>query len=280
MPRPPRVRGPRGPAAGDSAAPAAGVRGPRWARVLTALALALGACSPSSGRTAVTVLAAASLTDAFTDIEGAFEAAHPELDARLSFAGSQTLATQIRHGLRADAFASADAAHLEALHAEGLVASPRPFAGNSLVLARPKGSPAVDLAGLSAVERLVVGQPEVPVGRYTVALLEAAAEHHGDAWAEAVQARIVSREPNVRLARAKLLLGEADAAILYATDVAGVEGLDATPLPAAVQPAIALHQAALAEPTAGARAWLEFVDGPTGQVLLARHGFLPPPEPP
>ncbi|MCB9793156.1 MAG: molybdate ABC transporter substrate-binding protein [Alphaproteobacteria bacterium] len=239
------------------------------------VALTLLACAnrPAPPHT-LTVLAASSLTEAFEDIAQDFEAAHPGVEVALSFAGSQALATQIRQGLRADVFASADPEHVRALREEGLLGPAQAFAENALVLARPRGRGGeADLAHLPELGTLVLGGAQVPVGRYTDALLEAGERRHGAAWREAVEAQVVSREPNVRLVLTKLSLGEADAAIVYATDARVADGVEALPLPEA--PRAVYVQAPLAESRsqALAEAWLAQVRSPEGQAALAARGF-------
>ncbi|MCB9676836.1 MAG: molybdate ABC transporter substrate-binding protein [Alphaproteobacteria bacterium] len=230
----------------------------------------------SRGPTPVVVVAASSLTEAFGDLEQAFEAQNPGVDVQLSFAGSQTLATQIHHGLPADVFASADLEHLSGLQAEGRVGEPRAFAGNALVVAVREGHEPVAIASLPHAGSLVVGVPEVPVGRYTIALLDAATARYGDPWRDAVERAVVSREGNVRLVLAKVAAGEADAAVVYATDAAAVPGVVGSPVPADLAPSIRYHHARLTDspqPELAAR-WLAFVEGPEGQRLLAARGFL------
>ncbi len=235
--------------------------------------LLLGCASSESSE--LTVLAASSLTEAFGGLELAFEERHPELEVRLSFAGSQTLAMQVRHGLQADVMASADLAPLQALAQEDLVGPLRPFARNRLVLVVAEELPVQDLEDLRAVGSLVVGGPEVPVGVYTSALLDEAQRLYGDAWRADVEALIVSREPNVRLVAAKVELGEADAAFVYATDVRGLEGMRVIPLP--MGPTVLYHHAALrTEHPPLATAWLDFVEDEEGQAILLEQGFTGP----
>lgn len=240
---------------------------------LTALTACTGPRADGDSRT-LTVLAASSLTEAFTDIAADFEAAAPGTDVVLSFAGSQSLAAQVRHGIDADVFASADPWHARSLAAAGLLTAPRPFAGNRLVLAVPEGGPA-SLADLPAAERIVLGADTSPIGRYTDMLLDAATARYGGAWRAGVDARVVSREPNVRLVATKVAMGEADAAIVYATDAR--EGLRRVDLPEHLAPPTAcLHGRLTASPRATlADAWLAHVASPAGQARLAEHGFQP-----
>lgn len=237
------------------------------------IALALLGCAPD--RDALVVLAASSLTEAFGDLELRFEEEHPGVDVVLSFAGSQTLATQVREGLAADVLASADPEHARELADQGLAEAPRPFATNRLVLATARD---LDLARLPEVERLVVGAPEVPVGRYTVALLDAATTRFGEPWRAEVERRIVSREPSVRQALAKVALGEADAAFVYATDAATLDGVRAVSLPADLAPPTELVHARLTHAPRPelAAAWMAAVEGAEGRRALEARGFEPP----
>lgn len=237
----------------------------------------LAACDPGPEPQVLTVLAAASLAEAYADLEDAFEAAHPGVDVVVSLAGSQALASQIRHGIPADVFASADEAHIASLATEGLVGEPTPFAQNTLVLAVPAGAAPVALESLPSVSRLVVGADEVPIGGYTEALFAAAAARYGGDWRDAVEARVVSREPSVRLVASKVGLGEADAAVVYATDALAVSDIQAIPLPDALAPRAAYLHAPIADGPSAALAaeWMSFVSSAAGQAVLVDRGFLP-----
>lgn len=237
----------------------------------------LAACEPEPAPQELTVLAAASLAEAYAELEAAFEAEHPDVDVVVSLAGSQALAAQIRHGIAADVFASANVAHITALAEEGLVGAPSRFAQNTLVLAVPAGAPLLDLASLPSASQLVVGAEGVPVGDYTEALLDAAEVRYGADWREAVESRVVSRELSVRLVASKVGLGEADAAVVYSTDAVAVPGIQAAPLPPSLAPrADYLHAPILGGPSVElAPVWLSFVSSEAGQAVLADHGFLP-----
>lgn len=236
------------------------------------IALFLLACS--TPEQALTVAAASSLTEAFEDLEVVFEAEHPGVDVQLVFAGSQTLATQIRHGLGADVYASADQPLVDRLVEEGLAEAPAPFATNRLVLVAPAGRPAADLATLGELGDLVVGMPSVPVGHYTATLLDAATREYGAAWREAVDAHIVSREPNTRRVLAKVALGEADGAVVYATD-ARIADVTSAPLPDALAPRARYLDARLHDGPLP-RAWRALVRSPAGRQVLVDHGFSLP----
>ena len=246
--------------------------------MVASLFLYLAACGPNAApahTTTLTVLAASSLTDAFTELERDFEDANPHVDVVLSFAGSQTLSTQLRNGLKADVVASANAEHLQKLAGEGLVLQPRVFAHNRLVLAvRSDAATHIDLEHLGEAQRIVLGAPEVPVGAYTQQLFSAAQAEYGDEWRDQVDAHVVSREPSARLVLAKVVMGEADAAVVYATDAAGREVRTVAIPPELTVVTADLHaQAVGAADTA--TTWLDFVESSAGQKVLKHHGFEP-----
>ena len=200
----------------------------RLAAVAAAAALALAACGgdPGSGSGAgspeeIKVFAAASLTAAFTELGRTYTAADGGTRVTFNFAGSQALATQIRQGAPADVFASADLTNMDKV--KDLVGSPKSFAGNRLQIVVEKGNPKgirnlADLAGPDV--KLVLAAAEVPAGRYARQVLDRAG----------LRVRPVSEEDNVKAVVTKVSLGEADAGIVYVTDVAAggdrIEGVD------------------------------------------------------
>lgn len=252
---------------------------PRAALAAAALALALTAwaCGGESRET-VTVFAASSLTDAFTELGEAFEAAHPRAAARFSFAGSAALRTQALEGAPVDVFASASPDEVEALAAAGLVVEQRALAGNRLVVAVAEGAPVGTLADLAAPGlRLALAAEAVPAGRYARRALALASGADGfpPDFAARVLANVRSHEPNVRAALARVELGEADAAIVYASDLARAGAtVRAAPVPARFQ-AAADYRIALLREGGAARAFLAFAVSPEGAAILARHGFAP-----
>ncbi len=233
--------------------------------------LTLGLTSAQS----LTVFAASSLTEAFNEMAGAFEAANPGVNVDLNFAGSSTLSTQILQGAPADVFASADVRQMEAVAGE-VTGTPRRFAGNSLVIVTPEGSSLQtpeDLAEPGTL--LVLAGPDVPAGRYALESLDKLNALYGDDFSARVLKNLVSEETNVRQVAAKVALGEADAAIVYATDAAVVEGIRTIDLPDAYNVEAAYTIAVVKESTQrelGER-FLEFVLSDEGQAILARHGF-------
>lgn len=242
---------------------------------MAAVALALGACGGDGGEEEITVFAAASLSDAFGELAAAFEAEHPGVTVRLSLAGSAALRTQILEGAPADVFASASPDDIEALEAGGLVREQRALASNRLVVATRDGGVGsfADLAVPGV--RLVLAGEDVPAGRYARAALALAGEDgaFGEDFARRVLANVRSNEANVRAALAKVELGEADAAIVYATDLAAADGVRAVPVPERFQVA-AEYRIALLSRSNAAKAFVAFATSPAGRAVLARHGFM------
>ena len=231
----------------------------------------------------LTVYAAASLRDAFTEIAREFEETQSNTRVVLNFAGSQVLRAQIERGAPADIFASADEVHAQELEAAGLLAtSPRTFAENALVLAVPADNPRgiAHLTDLAAPDvRLVMGIADVPVGRYARAALERYVGASGrDGFVQSVLDNVVSFETNVRLVAAKLELSVVDAGFVYRSDVLASDGaLIEIPLPpeaaiAAPYPIAVTHRGADRD---AAAAFAEFVHSPAGQRMLTSHGFRP-----
>jgi molybdate transport system substrate-binding protein len=224
------------------------------------------------------VFAASSLRDAFEELGRRFESSQPAAKVVFNFAGSQELRTQIEHGAGADVFASADERQLRLLESAGLVEAPRIFARNEPVIVVPAGNPARigGLRDLPRAQRIVIGAPEVPVGAYTLRILEAAASLYGQGFRQAVEAHVVSRELNVRQVLAKVRLGEADAAIVYRTDaLATRDAVEAVSIPREVNVLAEYPIAALrgAHEPAMARAFVELVLSPGGRAVLSRFGF-------
>jgi len=229
----------------------------------------------------ITVFAASSLTDAFTEVAAAFEAGHPGLHVRLSFASSAALAAQVQAGATPDLFASAEPALLEALHEDGSFGPPVPFASNMLVVAVASTDDSIrqiaDLArpGL----RLVLAAPGVPLGDYSREVLEGASAQLGPGFRGAVLANVRSEEANARATLAKIALGEADAGLVYATDLHSPgDGLRAVPVP----PEYNITAAYVSSTAEGAgdlelaAQFQAFLASEAGQGILSSWGFGPP----
>jgi molybdate transport system substrate-binding protein len=218
------------------------------------------------------VFAAASLTDAFRALETPFRAAHPGLALRFSFAASSTLAVQIREGAPADVVATADQHTMQALVDAGRVGDPRLFARNRLAIVVEAGDPkhVMGLADLARPDLLVVlAAPEVPAGRY--------ARMAFDRAGLSVAPR--SLEANVRGVLTKVALGEADAGIVYASDVrtAG-DRVQAVPFAEADALPVTYWVAPVREAAdaSAARAWVDFLSSRAARRALVEAGFQPP----
>jgi molybdate transport system substrate-binding protein len=225
----------------------------------------------------LTVFAAASLRECFEEIARTLEARSPGLKVRLNLAGSQELRTQIENGARADVFASADQKHMAALVEGKLVGAPRVFARSTPVIIVPRGNPAKvrSFDQLPRAKKIVIGVPEVPIGSYTLQILDNA----GADFKQKVEANVVSRELNVRQVLAKVSLGEADAGIVYRTDaMAGKDKVEIIEIPAKVN-VVAEYPVAMlsnAPQAAAARAFVDLLLSLDGQKRLAAAGFIAP----
>ncbi|MPZ52183.1 MAG: molybdate ABC transporter substrate-binding protein [Acidimicrobiia bacterium] len=243
------------------------------ALVVITLVAACGGASDSSASGEVLVSAAASLTDAFAEIETAFDEAHPEVNVVLNLAGSSSLREQILEGAPADVFASANTSNMEHIVEAGVTArDPQIFVQNVLQIAVPPGNPA-GVAGLEdlADDELLIGlcAEEVPCGDFAREALQNAR----------VTPAIDTNEPDVRALLTKIEAGELDAGITYVTDVAstrgGVAGVD---IPAEFNVMGEYPIAPLANgPNPDlAAAFVDFVLSDEGQEILTSHGFGSP----
>ena len=214
-------------ACAPQAAPAAAAipeLAPETAPTVTEASAAEPRAAPES-RT-LTVLAAASLTEAFTELGETFEAQNPGVTVSFSFAGSQQLAQQLDQGTPADVFASASKKYMDAAVTSGRVAqtAPQIFVTNRLVVIFPKDNPAglMELKDIAkAGLKLDLADVSVPVGQYSLDFLDKASqdETFGVAFKDDVLKNVVSYENNVKAVVTKVALGEADAGIVYVSDI-------------------------------------------------------------
>lgn len=257
-----------------------------------ALMLALlSACTGQAGsspttpqQVTLTVYAAASLTDAFKEIGANFQHAHANMAVTFNFAGSQQLEQQIAQGATADVFASANAKYMDAAITAGAVTSgaQKTFAHNRLVVIVPKNNPAhiqtLQDLGKPGV-KIVLADKSVPVGQYAVTFLDKASTDpaFGASYKAQVLKNVVSYEDNVKSVFSKVQLGEADAGIVYTSDVAThgdeVGGLA---IPDAMN-TIAVYPIA---PLKGSRnastaqQFVAYVLSADGQAVLKKYGFI------
>ena len=227
--------------------------------------------SSTTQRTTITVGAASSLTDVLSTIAAEFTKANPGISVQVSFAASSAVAEQIRGGAPLDVFASAGTTSMEPLVTESLVTGVQDFATNSLEIAVPPGNPAgvTGLADLPSVT-VVICQEQAPCGVATAKLFD----HN------ALTVTPVSLEPDVRSVLGKIEADEADAGIVYVTDVlAAGEQVVGVKIPAESN-VTTTYQAAVvsASPQAAAAAmFVDFLSGPESQAALAGAGFAPAP---
>jgi len=255
----------------------------RLCAVVTALVVsagALAACSDDSddggaggGDPTLTVFAAASLTKTFTEIGKELESQHDGVKVEFSFGGSSDLVSQIQQGAPADVFASADEANMEKLTDDDLQAGqPVDFATNTLEVATPPGNPAgitsfADL-GKDGVN-VVVCAPEVPCGAAAVKAEQATG----------VTLNPVSEEQSVTDVLAKVSSGEADAGLVYVTDVAAAgDSVEGVTFPESsdivnTYPIVALKDSKNADL---AQEFIDLVTSDTGQSILEEAGFAKP----
>ena len=224
----------------------------------------------------VIVSAATSLKTAFTTYGEGFGGG----PVRLSFAGSDELAAQIRQGVKPDVFAAANTKLPDALRAEGLVEAPVTFTTNELVLAVPRDGGDAAVASLDDLARdgitLAVGAEGVPVGDYTRTVLERLPA----ARSKAILANVRSEEPDVGGVVGKLTQGAVDAGFVYRSDVEGAGGrLRAIELPDELKPTVEYGVAIVkgARNPDGAKAFVDGLLDGSGAEALEAGGFGPPP---
>ncbi|MDQ2783386.1 MAG: molybdate ABC transporter substrate-binding protein [Chloroflexota bacterium] len=273
-----------------------------WRRIIPSfwlLAILLTACGGSAATSSpvpttvptvaatsgtLTVFAAASLTESFTEIKTVFEKAHPGVTVQYNFGGSPTLVTQLTQGAPADVFASADQPNMENAIKGGVIAgTPQTFVRNKLVIIVPKEN----TAGITTPKDLVkpgikfdTTQPSVPVGAYTQTALDNFSKlpEYGADFKMKVNANTVSQEDNVKAIVQKVQLGEVDAGIVYTTDAqAAKDKLTLIPIPDA-QNVIATYPVALVKGAKQAALGQQFVSyllSADGQAILQKYGFAP-----
>jgi molybdate transport system substrate-binding protein len=256
-----------------------------------ALVLSLAACAPGNAgdradedtntvppapaglNGAITVFAAASLAAAFTELGSRFEQRNPGASVDFSFAGSSSLATQVIEGAPADVFASADTTTMHDVgDAHLLDGEPVTFATNTLAIAVPAGNPAsvgsfADLARRGL--RTVICAPQVPCGAATAEVQKLTG----------ITVTPVSEELSVVDVLGKVSSGEADAGVVYVTDVkAAGSRVDSVPFPEAssVVNRYAIAQLAGSNQDAVGAAFIDFVTGPAGRAVLGAAGFGAP----
>jgi molybdate transport system substrate-binding protein len=237
------------------------------------------AASPSAAAVDLTVYGAASLKRALAEIKASYEAANPGTTITISTDSSTALATKLEQGAPADVFLSADTKNPQSLVDKGLADGPvTKFAGTTLTVIVPAGNP----AGIRtpAGVKIITCADNVPIAKYAgqlVANLAKEAGYPAD-FAARYAANIASKEDNAAAVVSKIALGEGDAGIVYATDAKTSDKVTPVPVPESANVAATYGGVVVkASPNAdAATAFMDWLAGPDGQVILASLGFLPP----
>jgi molybdate transport system substrate-binding protein len=239
--------------------------------VLIAAAQPVAAAPKPSGE--ITVFAASSLTESFDAIAKQFEKKYPDVSVKFDYDASSNLATQINQGAPADVFASADRDNLQKTIDAGTVTPPPVvFAKNRLEIAVEKGNPK-KIKGLADLQKsglvVVLCADQVPCGKYAAQSLTKAG----------VSISPASKEENAKATLSKVSIGEADASIVYVTDVAASKGTTSGVKIADKQNVIAAYPMRVVKESqnaTAAKAWVQYVTSKDGQKTLRKFGFLPP----
>lgn len=256
----------------------------------TSLAQGPGAATPAAGSADLSVFAASSLKEAFTEAGKDFKVEGRDVTGpRFNFQGSQALVAQIQQGAPADVFASADKTNMDKAMQAGVIDGPsREFARNVLTVVLPNDNYAnvqtlKDLArpGL----KISMADPSVPVGNYSLQMLDKLSTSTGSGadFKQKVLANVVSRENNVRQVLSRVQLGEVDAGIVYVTDAAAANaaaGESVKPVRLLEIPerynVVAEYYIATVKGAAHpqeARAWIDYLLSGEGQAVLVKYGF-------
>lgn len=233
----------------------------------------------------ITIMAAASLTEAFQELGKKFESQYPNIKVQFNFAGSQQLSQQLVNNAPADIFASASTKYIDIAVQSGRVDKndPKTFANNRLVVIYPKDNPAglkelIDLVkpGL----KLVLAAKEVPVGQYSLDFLDKASidPSFGLSFKDDVLKNVVSYEDNVKSVLTKVVLGEADAGIVYMSDITSDPSIKVVEIsiPDNLN-VIAVYQITIIKDSQQidlAKAFVDLVLSSTGQAIFTKYGFF------
>jgi molybdate transport system substrate-binding protein len=238
-------------------------------------------------KTTITVFAAASLSAAFNQTKAQFEVLHPEANIVYNFDSSGTLQTQIEQGAQPDVFASAASSNMNALKNAGLMNNSTVvnFAKNKLALIVPANNPA-SITGLADLNKtglkLVVCGSTVPCGKYAIQMLQTLRNTtgYGSAYYDTVVANEKSQEPSATSAVTKVATGEADVAVVYASDVQEKyqSSVKTITIPDSMN-VIATYPLGVtvsSKNPALAKAFVDYVVSADGQAIMASSHFLPP----
>lgn len=246
-----------------------------------------GAATPtqSTVRGPLTIFAASSLTDAFTELQTGFAKVAPDVAITFNFEASSNLKTQLEQGAKADLYAPADIPQMGGARGKGVIAGEqRIFANNKLALIVPANNPKGIIAPQDLAKpgtRLILAASYVPIGSYARFLLARMAGDpaYGPNFYKQSLANIVSEEANTRAVVNRIVLGEGDAGIVYASDVSPAvrDRVRIIPIPEPLQ-VTAQYPIAVVTGAANipaAQAFIAYLLSPEGQATLVRNGFLP-----
>jgi molybdate transport system substrate-binding protein len=239
--------------------------------VVIAAAQPVAAAPKPSGE--ITIFAASSLTESFDAMAKQFEKKDPDVSVKFDYDASSNLATQINQGAPADVFASADQDNLQKTIDSGAVTPPAVvFAKNRLEIAVEKGNPK-KIKSLADLQKsglvVVLCADQVPCGKYAAQSLAMAG----------VTINPSSKEENAKATLSKVSIGEADASIVYVTDVKASKGTTSGVKIADKQNVIATYPMGVVKESqnaTAAKAWVQYVTSKDGQKTLRKFGFLPP----
>lgn len=235
--------------------------------------------------TTIRIMAAASLTEVFNDLKECFETKYDSIQLEINYAGSQALYSQIEMGVAADIFASANIKYMNQLQEVDMVINPTVFAHNKLVIAVSKEA-GIDINSIADLikdgVKLIIADESVPVGRYTVQMVDKQTSNPELAvdFKDEFMAAVLSKELDVKSVVAKVELGEADAGIVYKTDV-NASNRDAVRIVdiedkynvIATYP-IAVLKGISSEHEKAANEFLDYLYSAEGGKILERHGFI------
>ena len=258
--------------------------------LLSVLVVSTCGCTtqPAQG-TKLTVFAAASLTGAFNETAKAFEANNSGVTVAFNYAGSQILATQLKQGASADVFASADQKNMQTVQDAGLMnnSSITIFAQNKLSIIVPTGNPAsitslTDLAKPGV--KLDICNSSVPCGSYTLQMLAKAfnSTSYGSSFVNSFKANVISQETNVNDVVTRVAVGQADAGIVYKSDVPAAyqSKVQVITIPDSVN-VLAQYPIGVVSSSQNAQlaqSWINYVTSPDGRAILLKYGFIIPPK--
>jgi molybdate transport system substrate-binding protein len=239
--------------------------------VVIAAAQPVAAAPKPSGE--ITIFAASSLTESFDAMAKQFEKKYPDVSVKFDYDASSNLATQINQGAPADVFASADQDNLQKTIDSGAVTPPAVvFAKNRLEIAVEKGNPK-KIKSLADLQKsglvVVLCADQVPCGKYAAQSLAMAG----------VTINPSSKEENAKATLSKVSIGEADASIVYVTDVKASKGTTSGVKIADKQNVIATYPMGVVKESqnaTAAEAWVQYATSKDGQKTLRKFGFLPP----